>query len=104
VRPIQESNGYQYLGYRATSDLSDKTAVSGLVKKLAWGYLRYFEFNLTIRRCSPVLQLQFLHTAVIAPIDYLLSLLAVDRATQDRIDRLQRRMARKIFGLPRNTR
>ena len=49
------------------------------------------------------MQLQLLHTVVLAPIDYLLSMLTVDYGTQERIDRHQRRFARKIFCLPRNT-
>ena len=91
------------LGYRATSNLEDKLAVSVLVRKLKWKYLRFFKYNLTIRRCSPTLQLQLLHTSVLAPIDYLVSLLNIDSETVKKIDRLFRRCGRKIFGLPRNT-
>ena len=81
-RGSSSSEEYRLLGYRATSNLDDKLAVSVLVRKLMWKYLRFFKYNLTIRRCSPTLQLQLLHTSVfLAPIDYLVSLLNIDSAT-----------------------
>jgi hypothetical protein len=100
---ITESEGYAFLGYRATHDLEDRLAVSGLVRKINWNYLRLFKYNLTIRRCSPTLQLQLLHTSVLGPIDYLVSILNIDSITEAKIDTLQLKFGRKIFGLSANT-
>jgi hypothetical protein len=100
---ITESEGYAFLGYRASHDLEDRLATSGLIRKINWNYLRLFEYNLTIRRCSPTLQLQLLHTSVLGPIDYLVSILNIDSKTEAKIDTLQLKFGRKIFGLSRNT-
>ena len=100
---INESYGYRYLGWRSSSDISDTLATSHIIKTINGLYLRYFRFNLTIRRCSPTLQLQLLHSNVIGPVIYLLSMLSVNSATKAKFDRHLRRFVRPIFGLSNNT-
>ena len=100
---INESNGYRYLGLRFTSDLSDTQATSRLIKSMDLAYYRYFCFCLTIRRCSPTLQLQLLQSNIIGPIVYLLSILNVSSAKQAKFDSRLRKYGRHIFGLPRGT-
>ena len=100
---INESDGYRYLGWRSKADISDTLATANLIKTMDMLYYRYFTFNLTIRRCSPTLQLQLLHCNVIGPVVYLLSMLSVNSAMQDKFDRRMRRYARPIFGLMRST-
>ena len=100
---ICETNGYRYLGWRSQCDISDTLATANIVKTMDSLYYRYFTFNLTIRRCSPTLQLQLLHCNVFGPIIYLLSTLSVSSALQSKIDRRFRRYVRPIFGLSRGT-
>ena len=102
-REISDSSGYRYLGWRSKSDISDTLATANLVRTMDSLYLRYFRYNLTIRRCSPALQLQLLHSNVFGPIIYLLSMLSVPSETQSKLDRRARRYCRRIFGLPRGT-
>lgn len=101
--PITESDGYRYLGWRSKADISDTLATVNLIKTMDMLYYRYFTFNLTIRRCSPTLQLQLLHCHVIGPIVYLLSMLSVSSELKNKFDRRMRRYGRHIFGLSRNT-
>ena len=102
-RAISDSLGYRYLGWRSWFDISDNLATSHLIKTMDQLYYRYFTFNLTIRRCSPTLQLQLLHCNVNRPIIYLLSMLAVSSVVQDKFDRRMRRYGRHIFKLARGT-
>ena len=78
-----------------------KLATSHIIMTMDRLYYRYFTFNLTIRRCSPTLQLQLLHSNVFGPIIYLLSILSVDSSIRSKFDRRTRRFGRHVFGLPR---
>ena len=98
---ITESDSYRYLGLRMHVDLSDRLATSHIITTMDGLYYRYFTFNLTIRRCSPTLQLQLLHSNVFGPVIYLLSILSVDSSIRSKFDRRARRFGRHVFGLPR---
>ena len=98
---ITESDSYRYLGLRMHVDLSDRLATSHIITTMDRLHYRYFTFNLTIRRCSPTLQLQLLHSNVFGPVIYLLSILSVDSSIRSKFDRRARRFGRHVFGLPR---
>ena len=83
--------------------MSDRLATAHIIKTMHQLYYRYFCHNLTIRRCSPTLQLQLLHGNVLGPVVYLLSVLSVDNPTQTKFDTRVRHYVRQIFGLPRGT-
>ena len=99
---ITESASYRYLGLRVHADLTDRLATKHLIKTMDGLYYRYFVHNLTIRRCSPTLQLQILHSNVFGPIVYLLSILSVSSGTRAKFDSRARRFGRHVFGLPRD--
>ena len=99
---INESDSYRYLGLRVHADLTDRLATKHLIKTMDRLYYRYFVHNLTIRRCSPTLQLQLLHSNIFGPIVYLLSILNVSSETRAQFDRRARRFGRHVFGLPRD--
>ena len=100
-RAITDSDSYRYLGLRLHTDLTDRLATDHIIKTIDGLYYRYFTFNLTVRRCSPTLQLQLINSNVFGPVIYLLSILSVSSAIRSKFDRRARRFGRHIFGLPR---
>ena len=100
-RAIIDSDSYRYLGLRLHTDLTDRLATDHIIRTMDGLYHRHFSFNLTIRRCSPTLQLQLLNSNVFGPVIYLLSILSVNSSIRSRFDRRARRFGRHVFGLPR---
>ena len=67
-RAITESDSYRYLGLRLSTDLTDRLATDHIIRTIDGLYHRHFTFNLTIRRCSPTLQLQLINSNVFGPV------------------------------------
>ena len=100
-RAITESDSYRYLGLRLSTDLTDRLATDHIIRTIDGLYHRHFTFNLTIRRCSPTLQLQLINSNVFGPVTYLLSILSVSSDIRSKFDSRARRFGRHVFGLPR---